>query len=131
MPEVTGLHHVSLSVSDRDRSAAWYSEVLGFVELFREDGDTRRAAVMRFPGGGYSVGLTEHLPVDEAGFDPRHRGLDHVAFTVADRRALDEWAQRPDELAVEHSGVVDIPVGAILNLRDPDGIALALFWDAA
>lgn len=130
MPELVGVHHVSLSVSDRDRSAAWYAEVLGFVELLREDGELRRAAVMRFPGGGYSVGLTEHLPVDEAGFDPRHRGLDHVAFTVADRAGLDEWARRLDEAGIEHSGVVTVPVGAILNFRDPDGIALALFWDA-
>lgn len=130
MPDLVGVHHVSLSVSDRDRSAAWYSEVFGFVELFREEGDTRRAAVMAFPGGGYSVGLTEHLPVDGAGFDPRRRGLDHLAFTVADRADLDGWARRLDEHGVEHSGVIEISVGAILNLRDPDGIALALFCDS-
>jgi len=129
VPELVGFHHASLSVSDRDRSAAWYSQVLGFVELFREDGDTRRAAVMAFRGGGYSVGLTEHLPLDDVDFDARHRGLDHLAFTVAGRADLDGWARHLDGLGVEHSGVVDIPVGAILNFSDPDGIALALFAD--
>ena len=30
---------------------------------------------------------------------------------------------------LEHSGAVEVPPGAILNFEDPDGIALALFWD--
>jgi hypothetical protein len=29
----------------------------------------------------------------------------------------------------EASNVIEIAPGAILNFKDPDGIALALFWD--
>ena len=54
------IHHVALSVTDRDRSADWYRKVLGFEELFREESAERRACVMRFAGGHYSVGLVEH-----------------------------------------------------------------------
>jgi catechol-2,3-dioxygenase len=122
------IHHVALSVTDRDASAAWYAEVLGFEELFREEGE-RRACVMRFAGGGYSVGLVEHVADGERSFDARAIGLDHLAFTVASREDLEAWAERLAAAGVEHSGVIAIPPGAILNFRDPDGIGLALFWD--
>ncbi|HSB86174.1 MAG TPA: hypothetical protein VLD86_07700, partial [Ilumatobacteraceae bacterium] len=61
--------------------------------------------------------------------DPRRQGLDHLAFTVADREELDRWAEQLDKLGVDNSGVIDVPVGAILNFKDPDEIGLALFWD--
>jgi hypothetical protein len=40
-----------------------------------------------------------------------------------------QWAARLDSFGVEHSGPIEVPPGEILNLKDPDGIALALFWD--
>ena len=42
MTELLGFHHCALTVRNRDASAAWYAEVLGFEELFREEGDDRR-----------------------------------------------------------------------------------------
>ena len=129
MADLHGVHHVALTVSDLDTSVAWYAEVLGFTTDFREDGDERRACIMRVPGAGYQLGLVEHAGADDTGFDPRRTGLDHLAFTVDTREGLDEWAARLRDLGVESSGAVDIPPGAILNFKDPDGIALALFWD--
>lgn len=126
---LAAFHHVALSVSSRDASAEWYARVLGFEELFREDGSERRAAVMRFRAGGYSVGLVEHRGNGPA-FDARHVGLDHVALAVATLEDLERWAEHLEASGVEHSGVTLVPPGAILNFRDPDGIALALFWDS-
>jgi len=128
MTILIGIHHVALTVGSRDESAAWYASTLGFEELFREDGDDRKACVMRFPGGGYSVGLVEHASPPEA-FDPRRLGLDHLAFTVASRNELERWAAELTRAGVDHTGIVEVPPGAILNFRDPNGIALALFWD--
>ena len=124
-----GIHHAALSVGDLDASAAWYATVLGFEELFREEAEERRACVMRCPGGPDSVGLVEHAGTAATAFDPTHRGLDHLAFTVGTRADLERWADDLGRAGVEHSGIVDVPPGAILNFRDPDGIALALFWD--
>lgn len=74
MAELLGFHRVALTVSDRDASAEWYAAVLGFEETFREEGEERRACVMRFPGGAYSVGIVEHIPSEQDSFDPRRRG---------------------------------------------------------
>lgn len=130
-PELLGFHHVAVTVRDLDASAAWYAELLDFQELFREDGPERRACVMRFAGGGHSVGLVEHVSSDFEPFDPRRGGLDHLAFTVGTRDGMDEWGKRLTAAGVAHSGVTDTPTGAILNFKDPDGVALALFWDRA
>jgi glyoxylase I family protein len=129
MTDLVGIHHVALTVSDLDHSVEWYVTRLGFEELFREDGEDRKACVMRVRGGGFSVGLVEHTPAPQDPFDPRRRGLDHLAFTVGSRDELEQWAADLRTAGVEHSGLIDIPVGAILNLKDPDGIALALFWE--
>jgi len=122
-------HHVSLSVTDLDASASWYADTFGFEELFREEAEARRACVMVFADGGYSVGLVEHGASAGEPFDAVRTGLDHLALAVPSRADLDRWAARLDAAGIAHSGPVDIPVGAILNLRDPDGMALALFWD--
>ena len=123
---------MSLTVTDCERSTRWYTDVLGFEVVFTEgDASTeRRASVMRFAGGGFSVGLTQHGVGDDR-FDPTRTGLDHAAFTVAERDDLDRWAEALTAAGVDHSGVIDLPPGAILNFKDPDGIALALFWDRA
>jgi catechol 2,3-dioxygenase-like lactoylglutathione lyase family enzyme len=125
------VHHVSVSVSNRDRSATWYCEVLWFEEDFREEGDERRAAILRGADGRSSLAVTEHVgsSSNDDAFEPSRIGLDHLAFTVASLDELHEWADRLTDQGIEHSGVIEIPPGAILNLKDPDGIALALFWD--
>jgi glyoxylase I family protein len=125
----SNLHHVALTVSDLDASARWYSDVLGLVERFREDSPTRRAVVLTFPTGGGDLGLVEHVGRDSQPFDPTVTGLDHAAFSVSSQEEMRERAQRLDEHGVPHSGPIPIPPGEILNFKDPDGIALAYFWD--
>lgn len=129
MRDLVGLHHAALTVSDVARSGRWYQDVLGMEEVFSEHSEARRAVVMRLPGVGSVLGIVQHAGAEGAAFDPRRTGLDHLAFTVAERADMDTWAARLAEHGVDHDGPRDIPPGAILNFKDPDGIALSLFWD--
>lgn len=127
--DLIGVHHVSLSVTAIDRSVDWYCQVLGLEVAFTEEAAGRRGAVLRLPASGATVvGLVQHGSGGGA-FDPAVTGLDHAAFEVASWEALVEWGRRLDGHGVEHSGAIEIPPGGILNFKDPDGIALALFWN--
>ncbi len=126
--DLAGLHHVALSVKDLDISARWYQEVLGLEEEIRLGSEDRRLVVLRLLSSRQQVGLVEHKQ-SSGGFRPQNLGLDHLAFTVEDRDELERWADRLDQRGVATSGVVETPFGAMLHFTDPDGIALALFWN--
>jgi glyoxylase I family protein len=127
MEAPSGIHHVALTVTDLERSAAWYQRVLDLKEVEREESPNRKAVLLTWKSIP-AVGLVQH-DADDSVFDPTMVGLDHVGFAVHSRDQLDEWAARLTAEGVTHSGAIDIPPGAILNFKDPDGIALALFWD--
>lgn len=128
MPELSGWSHVSLSVRDREASAAFYADVLGF-EKFEVVADPRfdEYVMLHRPTGMVLCLQQHHANAGEAA-DPARTGADHVAFRVATRDELDAWAQRLAELDVRHSPVADREYGAVLCLRDPDEFQLELFW---
>ncbi len=125
---IVGASHVSFSVADFDRSLRWYQETFGAEVLLDEPADHRHAAVLRLPGTDLLIGICQFHERQADTFDPTHVGLDHFAFSVGSHDDLDQWAEHLDGLGIEHSGAIDVPPGAILNFKDPDGIALALMW---
>jgi catechol-2,3-dioxygenase len=129
MPEITGIAHVELSVSDLDTSVAWYSRLLDAPETFRAADDRQRlvAAAIREPKSGLVLAFTQHLEPVEGAFTPRRHGLDHVSFAVASEAELDAWSRHLDELAVPHSPVRDYGYAFAITFSDPDGIALEFF----
>jgi glyoxylase I family protein len=121
------LVHVALTVSDLDRSIAFYSALFDIAPAYRGvmlDGTPHRysMAVWRTP----NLGLHQFDSSPAGGFDERRPGLDHVAFAVDSLDDLQKWADRlafmgtPSDLLTE-------PYGSGLAFRDPDNIALELF----
>ena len=127
MPELLTIAHVSLTVSDLDRSIPWYERVFDAkLVLDDESGPFRRAVLV--VAGRALVGLQEFPdPADNLAFNERRVGLDHLAFACSSRGELEAWKARLDELDVVNGGVVDAGYGSVLSFRDPDNIALEFF----
>jgi glyoxylase I family protein len=131
---ITGIHHLGLTVTDVERSARWYEEVLGFARVggLGDAMTERRKIFLRHKGFDIRLGLVEHGSSSKRPFDETETGLDHLAFEVPARDDLELWATRLQELNVPFSPIAasySIPGAAVLVLRDPDNIQLELFTD--
>jgi glyoxylase I family protein len=134
-PATTGIHHFSPTVSDIEASATWYSEVFGLERLDRlaphhGDEEGGYAVLLVDSRAGFLIGLHHHEQPAAGAFDERRVGLDHVAWSVAERADLDEWAAWLDRLGVTNSGVIDKEGASpysVVVFRDPDNIQLELF----
>ena len=121
------LGHVVLFVSNLERSANFYKDVLGFPELRRSP----QTAV-------FSTGRTHHeLLLIEVGGSPEHDrqakpGLYHIGFKIGDGPEAAKQAYR--EL-VEHKvtivGTGDHGVTHSIYILDPDGNELELYADVS
>jgi glyoxylase I family protein len=119
--------HVTLTVSDLDRSVPWYERVFDTKVVLAEDPGPFRRAVMLI-GGQTLVGFHQFPdPADTLPFNERRVGLDHLAFACTSRSELEAWQARLDGLGVANGGVVDAAYGSALSFRDPDNIALEFF----
>lgn len=134
-PGITGIHHISVTVTDLQASLAWYQRLLGADHVpmkFPHYGceDTGYGELLVDPRSGVVIGLHTNTGNDGQRFDEARTGLDHVALNVASRADLEAWTARLDELGIEHSGirVGDQPFPfATVVFRDPDNIQLELF----
>jgi glyoxylase I family protein len=127
MPESLTIAHVTLTVSDLDRSIPWYERLFGTKFVLDEDPGPFRRAVM-LVGGQTLVGLHQFPdPADTLSFNERRVGLDHLALACSGRSELEAWKARLDELGIANGGVVDAAYGSALSFRDPDNIALEFF----
>lgn len=125
--------HIRLTVTDIDRSRAFYDDVFGLPVAFALPADadeaTREQLWFLFGGVIYQLGdsLLGLRPVGDDEFFENRTGLDHVSFAVDSRSDLDDAVAVLDARGVSHAGVKDIGAGYILEFRDPDNIALELF----
>jgi len=131
--EVKELGHIVLYVSDIDRSARFYGDVLGWRRLEMPGGDRLR----RMPVALFSSGRTHHeLLLIEVGPDAaplprgRHVGLYHFGLKVGDSDdELREALQRIREHGVTLVGSSDHTVTHSLYIEDPDGNEIELYID--
>jgi catechol 2,3-dioxygenase-like lactoylglutathione lyase family enzyme len=129
---LTGIHHVGLTVTDVEASAAWYQQMLGLQREFDEphhrSDQGGRAIVLCTADMSMSVGLDHHPANRGEGFDATRTGLDHVCFQVVSVDELQAWATHLDTEGVPNSGVyamAAMPI-SLVTFHDPDGIQLEL-----
>ena len=125
-PEITGFGHIDLTVTDPERSVRWWEQVMGFRLVDHYERPGRKGWAM-WHRTGVPVGLMIHDERVSDEFNERAVGLDHLAFRVSDRAALEEWAQHLDQLGVSHSGIQEERGGPLIVFRDPDNIQLEVW----
>jgi glyoxylase I family protein len=126
---IDALHHISLTVSDLERSVPWYRETLGLGVVGDQQHAEGRTVVLAPSSGAFVILLQEHKAHEGATFSEHRPGLDHLSFRVDDVEALEHWRARFDELGVGHQALRKEDFGAVLIFRDPDRIQLELFVD--
>jgi catechol 2,3-dioxygenase-like lactoylglutathione lyase family enzyme len=141
---LTGIDHTSLTVSDLERSIAFYTNLGLEVVLRQTPGgaylqkitgfpDARiKQALLRLPGGGHKLELFEYIsplgqPIRSRNCDP---GNTHLAFVVDNLSVLYEELERQGVEFVSPPVTIDAGANAGaqgLYLRDPDGFTIELF----
>jgi catechol 2,3-dioxygenase-like lactoylglutathione lyase family enzyme len=129
MPDLAGIHHVKIPVTDLSRSLDWYGRVFGFEarwEFPDADGAVRGAAG-QMPGLGATLVAFRENPEAARGC----RDFDPVGFAVQERADVEAWAAHLDALRIPHSPLIEATIGWLLVFNDPDGLELHLYSWAA
>ncbi|MFA7323214.1 MAG: VOC family protein [Candidatus Nanopelagicales bacterium] len=127
IPSVERLHHITLSVTDVERSARWYQALLGgAIIAYREGPDWMRIR-LEWPTGIIIVLTTHQATSASDSFDHTRVGLDHIGLSCPTEEAVRAWAERMESLGIEHGPVEDVAYGWAVTARDPDGIPVEFF----
>jgi catechol 2,3-dioxygenase-like lactoylglutathione lyase family enzyme len=120
------VHHITLTVTDPQRSKEFYTSVLGLNHMM----DLGEKIIM----GNDNLLLVINPPPDRSQAPANDRftesrcGLDHVSFTVESRAVLEEAVKMFDEKGISHGEINDLSAAGIpiyvLAFRDPDNIQL-------
>ena len=128
MAEIVGYDHISLSVTDLDRSVAWYVNVLGLEEIAEVTGPSFQRKRLSAADGAVIVALTQHDEASPDAFSELQAGIDHVAFRLGSDDDLQSLKERFERLGVTHSEVkAPSPGSTMITLRDPDNIQLEVW----
>jgi catechol 2,3-dioxygenase len=121
LAETTRLGAVHLTVTDLDRSVAFYQDAIGLRLHHRED----PVAAMGVGGEDLLV-LVEEQTARRAG---RHAGLYHVALLLPSREELARALQRLAVTRTPIEGASDHGISEAIYLPDPDGNGIELAAD--
>jgi catechol 2,3-dioxygenase len=125
----THVGHVHLRVADLERAIAFYRDVLGFHihQDMRTEPIPRRVSFLSASHYHHHVALAEY-----AGVTPptsRQAGLFHVAFAYPSRRELARALKHIQDCGYPIDSCHEYGIGEAVNLSDPDGIPLELYYD--
>lgn len=124
-PEVK-IGHVHLTVSDLEKSLAFYQGILGF-EITQWYGSS--AVFLSAGGYHHHIGLNTWAGEGVPPAPPGHAGLYHFAILFPTRKELARAFQRLRNAGYPITGAADHGVSEAIYLNDPDNIGIELYWD--
>jgi catechol 2,3-dioxygenase len=124
LPATLRLGAVALTVTDLDRSIAWYQAALG-LHLHRHDADVGIAAL----GAGEDDVLVLHEDASATAPPRRSSGLYHYALLFSTREELARVALRLTATRTPIQGASDHGTHEAIYLPDPDGNGIELAAD--
>jgi len=122
----TRIGHVHLTVSDLERSLAFYRDALGFEITARYGPD---AVFLSAGGYHHHIGLNTWAGRGAPRPPEGSTGLYHFAILFPDRAALAEGVRRVLAHGIKLEGASDHGVSEAIYLRDPDGNGIELYRD--
>lgn len=122
------VNHQALTVSDLKRSQDFYTGLLGFQKVM----DLSPTRVL-LSNGSTLIALTlapdPSRAIQHDVFNENRLGLDHLSFSVAGYKDLEEAVEIFDAADISHGEIKDLrpdlPI-YVLAFRDPDNIQLEL-----
>ncbi|HUN58672.1 MAG TPA: VOC family protein [Candidatus Binataceae bacterium] len=134
-----GINHLALTVSDLERSAKFYDEVLGLAGYTRQEvpESTQTAMKTRLLAWVSPAGSVTMRPAKGESADKTHDrnapGLNHIAFAVECRTDVDEVHERLEKMGAQ---ILDAPAEYpyfpgyyAVYFTDPDGLKLEfVYW---
>jgi catechol 2,3-dioxygenase len=122
----TQVGHIHLTVSDLDRSLAFYRDLLGF-EISARYGDS--AVFLSAGGYHHHIGLNTWSGKGATPAPKGHTGMYHVAFLYPSRLELAKVLKKLMNEKYPIDGSADHGVSEAIYLRDPDGNGVELYVD--
>jgi len=129
LPPTTHIGHVHLRVADLERSVAFYRDLLGFHinQDMRTEPTPRKVVFLSANNYHHHIALAEF-----AGVTPpvsTQAGLFHVAILCPSRLELARAVKHILDQGYPIDTYHEYGIGEAVNLRDPDGIPLELYYD--
>lgn len=122
----TKVGHIHLTVSDLDRSLAFYRDLLGF-EISARYGNS--AVFLSAGSYHHHIGLNTWAGRDAVPAPQGHTGMYHVAFLYPSRLELAKVLKKIIDAEYTLDGSADHGVSEAIYLRDPDGNGVELYAD--
>jgi glyoxylase I family protein len=124
---LTGFHHITLNVTDLERSRRFYEALPGFVT----DQDFPEKLRFRIGTAAARLVLVPPLPGTPEGdrFSEHRIGLDHLAIGVSGREALESMLEALRAVGADTDGIHMDRAGevAMITFRDPDNVQWEFF----
>ena len=120
MIETHGLTHISLSVSDPERSLAFYQQLFGVREYHR-DADS----IQVLGPGPHDVLVFERRPSHG-----RPGGIDHFGFRLRDPSHIDDALRQAEAAGARILRQGEFAPGSpFLYIADPDGYTIEIWFE--